>query len=126
MTKLLTRRTMLGGAALGAGGLLSGCDALNRSPAFQNLLATAETGNFHFQRALGDRMELASEYTTADLSPTFRANGTRNPDTQSYNASAANGFFRLAIAFFRAGQQTAIFFFRRAAVHAAAHANHPA
>lgn len=92
MAKLLTRRTMLGGAALGAGGMLSGCDALNRSPAFQNLLATAETGNFHIQRALGDRMELASEYTTADLSPTFRANGTRNPDTQSYNASAARGF----------------------------------
>lgn len=92
MTKLLTRRTILSGAALGAGGLLSGCDALNRSSAFQNLLATAETGNFHIQRALGDRMELASEYGTADLSPTFRANGTRNPDTPDYNASAANGF----------------------------------
>jgi DMSO/TMAO reductase YedYZ molybdopterin-dependent catalytic subunit len=89
---ILTRRKLITSAAIGAGGLLTGCDALNRNRAFQEMLASAETANFAVQRALGDRMELASEYGPADLSPIFRANGTRNPGTQEYAASAAQGF----------------------------------
>lgn len=89
---IMTRRNLITSAAIGAGGLLSGCDALNRSPAFQDILASAETANFTVQRALGDRMELASEYGITDLSPTFRANGTRDPGTAEYAASAAQGF----------------------------------
>ncbi|MEQ8743792.1 molybdopterin-dependent oxidoreductase [Parasphingorhabdus sp.] len=89
---ILTRRKLISSAAIGAGSLLTGCDALNRNPAFQNMLASAETGNFAVQRALGDRMQLASEYNIADLSPSFRANGTRDPGTSEYAASAAQGF----------------------------------
>ena len=89
---ILSRRTLITSAAIGAGGLLSGCDALNRSPAFQDILSSAETANFTVQRALGNRMELASEYNIADLSPIFRANGTRNPGTADYAASVAQGF----------------------------------
>ncbi len=89
---IITRRTLISSAAIGAGGLLSGCDSLNRSPAFQKLLKSAETANFAVQRALGDRMELASEYSPADRSPVFRANGTRNPGTAEYTRSAAQGF----------------------------------
>ena len=89
---ILTRRKLISSAAIGAGGLLTGCDALNRNPAFQEVLASAETANFTVQRALGDRMELASEYRAADLSPKFRANGTRDPGTVEYTASAAQGF----------------------------------
>ncbi|VAV89446.1 COG2041: Sulfite oxidase and related enzymes [hydrothermal vent metagenome] len=92
MSKLITRRTIVTGAALGAGGLLTGCDALSRNPAVQNVLGLAEDANYSVQRALGDRMELASEYSRADLSPKFRANGTRNPDTTDYNLSADQGF----------------------------------
>lgn len=87
--KLITRRNILIGSA---GGLLSGCDALSRSPTFQDVLATAETANFKVQRALGNRMELATEYSLADRSPTFRANGTRDPGTPDYASSAAQGF----------------------------------
>ncbi|WP_339823972.1 molybdopterin-binding protein [uncultured Parasphingorhabdus sp.] len=89
---IITRRKLISSAAIGAGSLLSGCDALNRSPAFQDILASAETANFTVQRALGDRMQLASEYGVADLSPKFRANGTRDPGTADYAASAAQGF----------------------------------
>ena len=97
---ILTRRKLISSAAIGAGGLLTGCDALNRNPAFQEVLASAETANFTVQRALGDRMELASEYRAADLSPKFRANGTRDPGTVEYTASAAQGFadWRLRLA----------------------------
>lgn len=89
---IMTRRKMIVGSALSAGGLLSGCDALNQSPAFQDILGSAETANFAVQRALGDRMELASEYDISDLSPTFRPNGTRDPGTAAYAKSAAQGF----------------------------------
>lgn len=89
---IITRRKLITTAALGAGGILSGCDRLNRSPDFQNILASAETANFTVHRALGDRMQMASEYSHADLSPTFRANGTRDPGTPDYAASAAQAF----------------------------------
>ncbi len=87
--KLITRRNILIGSA---GGLLSGCDSLSRNSAFQDVLSSVETANFAVQRALGDRMELATEYNVADRSPTFRANGTRDPGTPSYAASAAQDF----------------------------------
>ncbi len=89
---IITRRKLITSATIGAGILLSGCDALNRNPAFQNILASAESANFTVQRALGDRMKLAREYEVADLSPKFRANGTRAPRGAEYNASAAQGF----------------------------------
>lgn len=89
---IMSRRHLISSAALGAGGLLSGCDALNRSAAFQDVLASAETANFTVQRALGDRMQLAMEYSSADLSPKFRTNGTRDPGTPEYANSAAQRF----------------------------------
>ncbi len=35
---------------------------------------------------------LAPEFTKADISPVFKANGTLDPGTADYNAAAANGF----------------------------------
>jgi len=35
---------------------------------------------------------MAQEFSPADLSPTFRSNGTRDPDTDAYNALAATNF----------------------------------
>ncbi len=99
MTKLMTRRSLITSATLAAGGLLTGCDALSRSPVFQDVLASAENANFVVQRALGDRMELASEYSIADLSPKFRANGTLLPGTTDYNASAAQNFANWSLRF---------------------------
>jgi DMSO/TMAO reductase YedYZ molybdopterin-dependent catalytic subunit len=89
---IISRRKLISSAAIGAGGLLTGCDALNGNQAFQDVLASAETANFAVQRRLGDRMALASEYSIADLSPKFRANGSRDPGTPEYAVSAAQGF----------------------------------
>ncbi|WP_417622128.1 molybdopterin-dependent oxidoreductase [Parasphingorhabdus sp.] len=89
---IISRRQLISGAAVGAGSLLSGCDALNRNPVFQKMLTSSETANFMVQRALGDRMQMATEYAMTDLSPKFRANGTRDPDSVEYAASAAQGF----------------------------------
>lgn len=88
----LDRRKLLTGAAIGAGGMLSGCDVLNENETFRKVLHSATDANFVVQRSLGSRMALAREYSEEDRSPTFRANGTTDPDTPEYNAMAENGF----------------------------------
>ena len=94
---LLPRRQMItrvGGlvAAAGALPLLSGCDAINDAPAVRKILSMGEEMNRASQRALMDRNALAREFSRADLSPTFRSNGTKLPPGDSYAAQAAGGF----------------------------------
>lgn len=84
------RRRLLGG--LGAGLALGGCDRLNASPGFRGLLAAAEPLNHRAHRLIGGRAALAREFTRADLSPSFRANGTRLPRAADYLAHLASGF----------------------------------
>ena len=81
----LSRRTALIGAA-GAGGLLlTGCDQLSRSRSFIRVMETAERLNLRSQRLiLGPQTPLAREYTAADLSPVFKANGSFNPTGDDY------------------------------------------
>lgn len=99
MNSILTRRALIGGMALGAGGLLAGCDMLAENEGFRGILFAGEKLNYGFQRALINRNALAREFTPADLSPVFRANGSTNPDTPSYNALNAGGFadYRLVV-----------------------------
>jgi DMSO/TMAO reductase YedYZ molybdopterin-dependent catalytic subunit len=86
---IITRRTALVG--MGAT-LLTGCDRLGENPDFAKLLSLGETGNFHIQRALTDRMALAPEYRPDQMSPRFQANGTREPKGLDYARAAAEGF----------------------------------
>ena len=79
-------------AAAGALPLLSGCDAINEAPAVRKILSMGEEMNRASQRALMDRDALAREFSRADLSPTFRSNGTKLPPGDAYAAHAANGF----------------------------------
>ena len=75
MTDPVSRRGLLGAVAAGAGGLLlAGCDRVNRSPAARALLQSAEQAHRASQRWIGGQA-LAPEFTRADLSPDFRANG---------------------------------------------------
>ena len=90
---LLPRRQLIaraGGlvAAAGALPLLSGCDAISEAPAVRKILSMGEEMNRASQRALMDRDALAREFTRADLSPTFRSNGTRLPPGAAYAAHA--------------------------------------
>jgi DMSO/TMAO reductase YedYZ molybdopterin-dependent catalytic subunit len=72
--------------------LLGGCDRLSASPQVQNLLSSAEEVNRWLQRRLIGGHALAREYTEADLSPQFRANGSTDPDDPAYRRFAAKGF----------------------------------
>jgi DMSO/TMAO reductase YedYZ molybdopterin-dependent catalytic subunit len=92
-SRILTRRQMLvRGTTAWAGLVLAGCDRLSNSPSFRDMLDSAEGLSYRAQRLLVGRNALAREFKESDLSPVFRSNGTSNPDTRSYNASAADDF----------------------------------
>ena len=90
---ILTRRGLIRGAGLaGAGLLLPGCDRLNESAGFRSLLSKGEDANHALQRLLVNRNALAREFRPDQMSPIFRANGTRRPDGDAYAAQAAANF----------------------------------
>jgi DMSO/TMAO reductase YedYZ molybdopterin-dependent catalytic subunit len=104
MADLITRRTLItrsasAGLLIGAAPLLSGCDTLTEDPRARKLLMMAEGVHQSGQRSLQGRQALAKEFTKADLSPVFHANGTRNPGTPDYMRHVATGFadWRLAV-----------------------------
>jgi DMSO/TMAO reductase YedYZ molybdopterin-dependent catalytic subunit len=86
---LITRRNLI---VAGAGGLLAGCDSVGKSEAGRDFLFKAEAVHRSLQRAITNRNALAREFSPEDMSPRFRANGTRNPNTDAYRALAENRF----------------------------------
>ncbi len=92
MSVLLTRRALVGGVVAGAGGLLSGCDALGNNESFRKLLHLGEDANYVVQRSLQDRMALAKEFAPNQRSPIFRSNGTRMPVGDDYAGHVASNF----------------------------------
>jgi DMSO/TMAO reductase YedYZ molybdopterin-dependent catalytic subunit len=97
---MITRRRLIGSLAAGAGGLLlSGCNRINANPGVRSLLQGAEGLTMRAQRIIADRNALAREFDAADLSPVFRANGTRHPAGSEYEAHRLAGFadWRLVI-----------------------------
>lgn len=93
MTKGISRRQMLAGLVSGATTLLlAGCDRMTQSESFGTVLRNTEKLTMAGQRLLIGRQSLAREYTVADLSPVFRANGTQAPDSEEYNRLLENAF----------------------------------
>jgi len=92
MTGRITRRQAL--VSLGAGGglLLSGCDRIGRSAAFQTVQSGAQDLTMGMQRLVTDRNALAPEFSPADMSPFFRTNGNAMPRSPHYAAHLASGF----------------------------------
>lgn len=89
----LSRRQMLVLGSAGASGmLLSGCDRISESPSGLGILESAEKLTQASQRLILDRHKLAREFSAADISPVFKANGTTQPDTPDYVRASANGF----------------------------------
>ena len=89
---ILSRRKLIGIGAAGAGGLLlGGCDRLNDSETFRGVLGGATGLNQRTQRLLmGDG--LAKEFSEADISPVFKANGSLAVGDPAYKAHLARGF----------------------------------
>jgi DMSO/TMAO reductase YedYZ molybdopterin-dependent catalytic subunit len=99
MSRLITRRRLVTGGALGVGALLAGCDQVVEVPALRKILFSGEDLHKGLQRAITDRGALAREYAASDMSPIFRSNGTAHPDTPEYNALLAGNFadYRLRV-----------------------------
>jgi DMSO/TMAO reductase YedYZ molybdopterin-dependent catalytic subunit len=94
MSQILTRRRFLIGSALSASALaLSGCDVLDQNSNIESALRSAEQLTMKAQRLLQGRGALAREFTEAEISPTFRVNGSSAPDSDEY-AELAEGQFK--------------------------------
>ena len=72
--------------------MLGGCDNLSESPEFTKVLSGAEAVSRFAQKAVAGRTALAREYTDADLSAEFCANGTTLPNDPDYQRLAQNEF----------------------------------
>jgi DMSO/TMAO reductase YedYZ molybdopterin-dependent catalytic subunit len=84
---------MLTGLMAGAGvAMLAGCDRMTQSTQFGALLRNTEKLTMSSQRLLLGRQPLAREYSVADLSPVFRANGTQSPNSDEYAHLLEHGF----------------------------------
>lgn len=89
----MNKRQFLQHAFAGLSSLaLAGCDRLNMSPSFGKLLSLGESLSKGVHQFIGGRVSMAQEFTEADLSPTFRANGSVNPTDAPYRALVANNF----------------------------------
>jgi DMSO/TMAO reductase YedYZ molybdopterin-dependent catalytic subunit len=87
------RRRVIIGALQGAGLLLlAGCDNLSRSDWFTTLLGKTEGVTRRAQRLVTSKHAMAKEFTEADLSRVFPANGNSDPDNPEYQALVQNGF----------------------------------
>lgn len=89
----VSRRQALAGLISGAGvAMLAGCDQLTQSAGPGSLLRQTEKLTMSSQRFLIGRRAMAREYSVADLSPVFRANGTQAPDSDEYTRLLEHGF----------------------------------
>jgi DMSO/TMAO reductase YedYZ molybdopterin-dependent catalytic subunit len=87
---MISRRRFIASGASGL--LLTGCDKLDRNQTFKDVLRSAERLTMRSQRLIAGREALAREYGEADMSPVFRSNGTRKPDTPEYERHLADNF----------------------------------
>ena len=98
MSKLTHRRGWLQGiGASGMGLWLAACTKLNDDPKVQQVLQSAEGLTRRAHRTLIDRMALAKEFTVADISNDFRANGSVSPVKDDYRALLQDGFADYAL-----------------------------
>ena len=101
MNKTYNGRRRFLARMIGAAGTLfvAGCERLSNSDWFPKILSAGEKASAAVAHAVTSRTSMAQEFTDADRSPTFRSNGTAEPDSDAYRMLAANGFaeYRLEV-----------------------------
>jgi DMSO/TMAO reductase YedYZ molybdopterin-dependent catalytic subunit len=98
--KLEGRRRFLARAVGAAAALATaGCERLSQSEWFPKVLSAGESASALVARAVSSRKAMAQEFSASDLSPSFRSNGTADPDTDEYRALVEGGFadYRLEV-----------------------------
>lgn len=92
MTSIPRRGLLAGAGSALLGFTLAGCDQVSRNPGVRATLARAEGLTQAAQRLILSRNALAREFTPADISPDFRANGSLRPAGTAYQTLVANNF----------------------------------
>ena len=93
MTQTLDRRRLLTRAAASLAALpLAGCDLFSENPTVRTVLDLAEPLTERAQRLVLSRRSLAQEFSDADISKDFRANGSTDPDEPAYQDLVRSGF----------------------------------
>ena len=92
-----SRRTALRAGlhtALASVGTLSlgGCDKLSNTPAFVDVLKSAQHLSHAAHRVVAGRQAMAQEFSQADVAAHFKANGTLVPADADYQALMRGGF----------------------------------
>jgi DMSO/TMAO reductase YedYZ molybdopterin-dependent catalytic subunit len=88
----LPRRGWLQGAGASLAALaLSGCNKIAENAKLVSVLASGEVASRNAQRLIA-RGALVREFTRADITPNFKANGSTDPPDADYKAMVANGF----------------------------------
>lgn len=91
MTHKIPRRAALAGlAALGTGA----CSQVSDSATFSALAQASQDAHRRAHRALARKQALAPEYSRADLSPSFRGNGSVSIPDRFYRDELERGFAR--------------------------------
>jgi len=88
---LSRRKLIVGGASAGALGL-AGCDKFASAPNTRTVMRAGEDATYAWQRLIQGRDALAREFTVADLSPKFKANGSTEVGTDEYDDMLNDGF----------------------------------
>ena len=91
---ILARRNLIVGSA---GLLLAGCDKVVANPQARKILFAGEDMHKGLQRALMNRGALAPEFTREQMSPVFRANGSREGAGEDYKRHLAQDFANWAL-----------------------------
>jgi DMSO/TMAO reductase YedYZ molybdopterin-dependent catalytic subunit len=94
------RRRFFARALAAAGAFaLAGCDRLSKSDWFPQILGAGEKASSSALHLVAGRKAMAQEFTPADLSPSFRSNGTAEPHSDRYRALMAGSFadYRLEV-----------------------------
>ena len=71
---------------------LAGCDKLSNTPAFVDVLKSAQHLSHAAHRVVAGRRAMAQEFSQADVAAHFKANGTLVPADADYQALLRGGF----------------------------------
>ena len=119
------RRFLVGGLGLVGAAALGGCDQIASTRAGRSALQAGEDASKFVQRLLLTPQTLAREYSDADISRTFKPNGSTDPDDEDYR-TLADGEFRYVPAQVQRPRRTPVRDFAGGVAGAAgAHADHP-
>ncbi len=87
------RRHLLRGAVAAAGAaMLTGCDRLSNNASFVETLKSAQDLSHAAARIVAPKSAMAQEFSQKDVAPTFRGNGTLDPQDPDYLALRQGAF----------------------------------